>query len=198
MALNGFRNLITINTSPTGMEIVIFELSGKLLHRRPIDLQQDGPSAPWMRLMQRSQQPRPSQYPQKPHLSVPQPQQKPSSSSSSSHSSDPATLPAAKPRFVGAFGDRVYVSDLSRDVVYIFSCEGVCVGAFGGSGSDVGRFQKPTGIAFDATGNVLGRFPFSRPTLGSCPIWLLKITFLSGHFQSNYNPYTDPSSLLNC
>jgi tripartite motif-containing protein 71 len=51
-------------------------------------------------------------------------------------------------------GDRLYVTDLIRHVVMVFSPRGQLLGEFGGVGNGPGQFLKPAGVAVGPDGSV--------------------------------------------
>ena len=61
-----------------------------------------------------------------------------------------------QPRFLDAWEDRLVVSDLGLNCVYIFSLtDGRLLHEFGGFGRQEGRFTFASGVAIDGAGNIL-------------------------------------------
>lgn len=60
----------------------------------------------------------------------------------------------SSPYDVQVIGSSLYVSDSNRNRIVVMSLNGATLGAFGTSGSEHGQFQKPRGLAADASGNL--------------------------------------------
>lgn len=70
---------------------------------------------------------------------------------------DPGGVPAGRftePTGLAVRGDRVFVTAAGNDSVIRFSDEGEFETTWGGTGTGVGRFLEPAGIAVDVTGSV--------------------------------------------
>lgn len=65
----------------------------------------------------------------------------------------------SKPRFLAAHGDKIYVADLGRSVVYGLSLTDpsglTCTTIFGGHGRESGEMVEPSGLCIDSGGNVI-------------------------------------------
>ncbi|XP_070540925.1 uncharacterized protein [Ptychodera flava] len=60
-----------------------------------------------------------------------------------------------KCRFLDVYEDRVIVSDLGNNAVYITTLEGKLLRKFGQKGMGPGQFNEPSGVTVDSKGNIL-------------------------------------------